>query len=144
MKKLIMLFLVVSALSTDLRAQSQDEKDVAAAVETLRKAMVDGDKNALETVLAAELSYGHSSGKVENKAAFVESLVSGKSDFASINLFDQTILIVNNAAIVRHKLSGESMDSGKASPVNLYILLVWQKQNGKWKLIARHAARIVS
>ena len=41
-------------------AQSKDEKEVAARVETLRKAMQDADKSALENIAAEELSYGHS------------------------------------------------------------------------------------
>lgn len=72
-------------------AQSKDEAAVATAVETLRKAMVDADKGNLEKFTAPELSYGHSSGKIETKAEFVEALASGKSDFASIDLSNQTI-----------------------------------------------------
>ena len=129
-------------MSTTVFGQSADEKDVAAAVESLRKAMVDADKAALEKLAAPELSYGHSSGKVEDKASFVETLVTGKSDFTSINLNEQTIKVVDNTALVRHKLQGETMDGGKPGTVNIGVLLVWQKQVGVWRLIARQAFKL--
>lgn len=124
-------------------SQNKAEVAVATAVETLRKAMVDADKSALEKIIAAELSYGHSSGKVEDKATFIEVLTSGKSDFTKIDLTEQTIKVVDKTAIVRHRLSAETNDGGKPATVNLNILLIWQKQKGDWKLLARQAARIL-
>jgi ketosteroid isomerase-like protein len=125
-----------------MRAQTADEKAVAVAVETLRKAMVDADKAGLEKITADALSYGHSSGKVENKAAFVEAIVTGKSDFKSIELADQSITISENLALVRHKLTGETNNDGQPGTVNLGVLLVWQKQKGQWKLIGRQAFKL--
>ena len=118
------------------------KKDVAAAVETLRLAMVDANKKVLEEITSEQLSYGHSSGKIDTKASFIEDLATGKSDFVSITLTDQTIVITDNVALVRHKLSGETNNNGKKDVINLYVLLVWQKQKGQWKFLARQAARI--
>lgn len=128
--------------SLAMRAQTTDQKAVAAAVETLRKAMVDADKAALEKITADALSYGHSSGKIEDKAAFVDAIVTGKSDFKTIELADQTITISENVALVRHKLSGETNNDGQPGTVNLGVLLVWQKQKGQWKLIGRQAFKL--
>lgn len=123
-------------------AQSKDETAVATAVESLRKAMLDADKGNLEKYTAPELSYGHSSGKVETKAEFVEALASGKSDFVSIDLSNQTIKMAGNTAIVRHVLTGSTLDNGVAGNVKLAILTIWQKQKGEWKLLARQAVRV--
>lgn len=125
-----------------MRAQTADQKAVAAAVETLRKAMVDADKTTLEKITADGLSYGHSSGKIEDKVAFVDAIVSGKSDFKTIELADQSITISENVALVRHKLSGETNNDGQPGTVNLGVLLVWQKQKGQWKLIGRQAFKL--
>ncbi len=127
-----------------LSAQSGDERDVAAAVESLRATMVDPDKGKLEALVAPELSYGHSSGKIDDKTSFIESLMTGASDFTSINLQEQTIKIAGTTAIVRHKLIGESLDKAKGTkaPINLHVLTIWQKQGGQWKLLARQAVKI--
>lgn len=140
MKKVLYLTVLAFTLAIPAAtAQSGEEKAVAAAVEQLRKAMVDADKTALDAVAARELSYGHSAGKVEDKAAFIEAIVSGKSDFTSIALSDQTITVSGDVALVRHALNGETNDGGKTGTVALGVLLVWQKQSGHWKLIARQA-----
>lgn len=125
-----------------LNAQSKDEKDVAAAVESLKLAMLNGDKAALEKVTASQLTYGHSSGKMEDKAAFVEALATGKSDFVSLELTEQTITLNGDVAVVRHKLHGDTNDNGKAGTANIGVLLVWQKQKGQWLLIARQAYKL--
>jgi ketosteroid isomerase-like protein len=125
-------------------AQNKEEAAVTAAVENLRKAMIDGDKAGLQNVTADQLSYGHSSGKVEDKATFVDNIASGKSDFVTIDLTNQTIAISGDAAIVRHSLSATTNDGGKPGTVNLNILLIWQKQKGQWKLLARQAVKIAS
>lgn len=124
-------------------SQSKDEKDVAAAVESLRKAMIDGGEAALKSITAEELSYGHSSGKVEDKASFVANIVSGKSDFKTIDLSEQTIKVIDNIAIIRHKLVAETADNGKPGNPNLHVLLIFQKQKGDWKLLVRQAVKLV-
>jgi len=141
MKKVYLLFLSLLII-TAVNAQSKAEKQVTAAVEKMRLAMISGDRAALENVAAADLSYGHSSGKVEDKATFVESIVSGKSDFVSIDLNEQTIKVTGKTAVVRHKLSAQTNDSGNPGTVNIGILLVFQKQHGNWKLLARQAYKL--
>ncbi len=143
MKKRVLFFAFLAVLSgTKVKAQSKDETAVASAVEALRKAMIDPDKATLDKLTADELSYGHSSGKVQDKAAFIEALTSGASDFVTIDLTEQTIKIVGNTAIVRHNLSASTNDGGKPGTVKLGILTIWQKQHSQWKLLARQAVKI--
>lgn len=142
--KLKGLLLMANLITMTVLAQTKDETAVAAAVETLRKAMVDGDRTALEKIAAAELTYGHSSGKLEDKAAFVEAIASGKSDFVTIDLTEQTITVSGDVAIVRHKLAGTTNDGGKPGTVNLAILTVWKKQGKEWKLLARQAVKLAA
>ena len=56
--------------------------------------------------------------------------------------WDQTIKIVDNDAIVRHTLTGETERDGKTNPVKIGVLMVWHKQDGNWKLLARQAVRL--
>jgi len=122
--------------------QSQEEKAVAKAVENLRLALISGDAKALDALAADNLSYWHSSGKHEDKAAFIESLTTGKSDFVSIDLTDQTIKVSGNVAIVHHILSAKTNDNGQPGQVKIGILLVFQKQGTDWKLFARQAYKV--
>ena len=142
MKKISILSLLYFILLSPVSAQSTDEKEVAAAVENLRKAMIDADKSALQSLTAEELSYGHSSGTMEDKTTFVEVIANGKSDYKSLELSGQTIKFASNTAIVRHKFVAEVVNSGTPSTPNLGVLQIWQKQEGKWKLLARQAFKL--
>jgi hypothetical protein len=136
--------IIITLLSFNLIAQSKSEKQVAAATALLRKGMVDGDRTTLENLAAEQLSYGHSGGHIDDKKEFVEKLASGNSDFLSIDLTEQTILVSGKTAIARHILTAKTHDKGKdIADVHLRVILVWQKQGGQWKLLARQAVKIV-
>ncbi|WP_062470652.1 nuclear transport factor 2 family protein [Variovorax boronicumulans] len=121
------------------------EPAVAAAAERLRVAMVDPTPAALRALVADDLSYGHSGGKVDTQASFIADLLDGKSDFVTIAITDQTVKVVDGrTAIVRHTLTADTNDSGKPGKVALKILGVWQKQGGEWKLLARQAVRLTT
>lgn len=140
MKKLICGLLCLTFLYSS-QAFSDDTKTVAEAVTKLTKAMIDADGKALAELAAPELSYGHSGGSIEDKAAFIEKIVSGRSDFVTIDIQKQTISIAGKTAIVRHDLNADVLDGGKAASIHLGVLLIWQKQSGKWKLLARQAIK---
>ena len=123
-------------------AQSADEVAVAKAVEAFRNAELKADRSQFEALTADQLSYGHSAGRVENKAQFIDGATSGRSTWKFITLTDQSIQIVGNTAIVRHTFTGESERDGKTNPVKLGVLTVWHKQDGNWKLLARQAVRL--
>jgi hypothetical protein len=141
MKQLLCLLLVITT-GNILFAQSKDENDVVTVVESFRKVMIDPDKAILEKLTAAELSYGHSNGKVQSQAEFVDALVSGASDFVTIDLSEQTIKVTGNVAVVRHVLNGTNNDGGKPGVVKIAVLMVWVKQSKEWKLLARQAVKI--
>lgn len=120
--------------------QTGTESAVSGAVEALRKAIIAADKSTLEKLTMAELSYGHSSGRLENKAEFIESLTSGKSGFSAIELSDQTVNVVDKIALVRHVFNGTRRKEG--DKMKLSILTVWLQQQEQWKLLARQAAKL--
>lgn len=123
--------------------ENQDVLELEKSVERLRQAMLAGDRVALENLAEAGLSYGHSSGKIEDKTAFVERLASGLSKFTALTFSDLQIAVSGETATVRHFLSGNTADAGKApGTVQLSILLVWIRQNGEWKLLARQAVKV--
>ena len=122
-------------------AQNKKETAVAKAVEDLKNAMISADSAKLVSLVADDLSYGHSGGKIEDKATFIQTLVSGHSDFVTIELTEQKIKLYGNTAVVRHILNAVTNDNGKPGSVKLSILTVWNTQKGKWKMVARQAVR---
>ncbi|MDQ4141084.1 MAG: nuclear transport factor 2 family protein [Bacteroidota bacterium] len=142
MKKILLFCIILSSLTLVSYAQSGDEKQVAAAVETFKKALTTRDNNLLESITAEELSYGHSSGKVEDKSAFVNGVLNDPIHFNEIDLQDQTIRLAGNTAIVRHAFNAKITNNGTPGEIKIRNLLIWQKQKGQWKLLARQAFRV--
>lgn len=144
---LFVLLLLVAAVSPVIAqspagAPGKDEPALTAVVESFRKALIDPDKATLDKLTLDQLTYGHSSGLIQDKAAFEQALLSGSSDFVSIDLSDQTISVVGNTAWVRHILSAVTNDGGKPGTTHLSVLTVWMKQKGQWRLLARQAVKV--
>ncbi|MES2427848.1 MAG: nuclear transport factor 2 family protein [Bacteroidota bacterium] len=142
MKKLTVLLFILSLFTITAFAQSADEKAIASQVETLRKAMISGDRAGLNEVTADQLSYGHSFDYAQNKGQFIDGLASGKVAFTKINIKDQKIAVDGNTAIVRHKFFADTNDNGKIGNIALGVLQVWKKVNGKWLLYARQGYKL--
>ncbi|MEA5461922.1 nuclear transport factor 2 family protein [Arcicella sp. LKC2W] len=142
MKKILIILALFLGNIFFTQAQTAEEKKVTEAVEFLKKAMIDGDKVSLEKIAHQDLIYGHSNGNMETKTMFVEAISSGKSDFKTIDLTEQTVKIHGKTAIVRHKLFAETNNGGVAGTVKLGVLLVFQKTKGQWILLARQAFKI--
>ncbi|MCJ2043443.1 nuclear transport factor 2 family protein [Methylobacterium sp. J-078] len=118
------------------------EAEVEAAVDDLTRAILAADGTALDALVLDGLSYGHSSGAVQDKAAFVEALASRRSSFPSITLSNRKASIVGDDAIVRHVFDGETVSNGKTVPVHIGVLQVWHREGGRWRLLARQAFKL--
>lgn len=136
-----MFLSILGIYSLPLVGQKAEKSKVEAAVEQLKSAMITPDKKFLDDLILDELSYGHSSGKVEDKSSFIDNLMNGNSDFVSIHLSDQQVIVSGKSAIVRHVLDAVTNDKGQPGCVRLHIMTVWSKQKGKWKLLARQAVK---
>lgn len=141
MKQTIIL-IAFTIMSLFASAQSKEETKIAELTEKLRLAMISGNKAELEKLASNNLTYGHSTGKIQDKAAFVTALSTKASDFKSIELSEQSITVAGNTAVVRHLLRADTNDGGIPGKANLGIVLVWEKEAGVWKLLARRAFKI--
>ena len=121
-----------------------DEDAVAKNLESFRTAQAAANAEGLASLVAAELSYSHSDGRVEDKAAFIAGATNGKSKWVSLTYKDPTIRVVGTSAIVRFHWLGEqeAVADGKKSATNLHILMNWQKQGSDWKLLSRSATKL--
>ncbi|NVZ33619.1 nuclear transport factor 2 family protein [Pseudomonas sp. A4002] len=115
------------------------DKDVAVAVDHLTQAMLHKDIPQLQALTANNLTYGHSSGKVQNKQEFIADIETGRSGFKTLEMQKQTITLNGDTALVRNHFSAQAVNSGVEVPTEIENFQVWQKQKGKWLLIGRQA-----
>jgi ketosteroid isomerase-like protein len=140
--KLVIYFFLIVASSTVSLAQSGDEELIKMALEKFRNAMVNPDSQVLAALASDDLEYVHSSGTVRDKRGFIDEFVKRWTNFTKVTFDDQTIKVTGVNAIVRHRLLADANNPGYPSKVDIIILMVWRKENGEWKMLARQAAKI--
>jgi len=122
-------------------AATGDEAAVLDAVEAMRKAVFDKDKPALDKLTAEQLSYGHSSAVVQDKAEFINGVMTRKGTLKSLSFPDLKVIMAGNNAVTRHRYVSESEADGKTTNVDIGILEVWVKDGG-WKLLGRQGYKL--
>ena len=138
---LSVLALGATASIGSAQAESADEATVKRVVEELRTAWFKQDKAKIESLTAEQLSYSHSDARLEDKAKFINGVMTRKATFKSLEFPALTVQNVGNNAVVRHLWVSESELEGKVTNTKIGVLQVWQKQDG-WKLLARASWRL--
>ncbi|WPN60739.1 nuclear transport factor 2 family protein [Pseudomonas sp. P9_31] len=123
-------------------APSSGEKEVAAAVDHLTQAMLNKDIPQLQALTAENLTYGHSSGKIQDRKDFIADIETGKSAFKTLEMQNQTITVSGDVALVRHHFSAQAIKGAEIVPTEIENFQIWQKQDGKWLLVGRQAFRL--
>ena len=141
MKKILISGIIVM-LAIGTFAQDKKQEEVAQVVTTLRQAILDGDSAKLDQLTDSDLTYGHSLGKIENKKEFISALASGRSDFETLDIYDQTIIAKKKIAVVRHTITANIKENDKTNTVKLKVMMVFHKDDKNWKLLARQAIRL--
>ncbi|KAA2218861.1 nuclear transport factor 2 family protein [Maribacter flavus] len=130
-------------LTSFISAQNRNKNvtEIEKAVTELYGAMVDKEKEVLEQLTSENLSYGHSSGALENKSEYVNGVLNGAFQFSSITQKEQTVAVTGNVGVVRHIFEAKGNNNGKPAEVRIGCLLVFKKE-GRWKLLARQAYKL--
>jgi ketosteroid isomerase-like protein len=136
---LVLVFCFISSLNSE--AQSW-KKDLESSIEDLNKAIISRDNRILEKLTEKELSYGHSTGLVENKDAFTKNILSGPTKFFQIENADQTINLAGDMAIVRNICSIKGAKDSTPLDIKIGVLMMWKKEGAEWKLLARQGYKL--
>jgi ketosteroid isomerase-like protein len=136
---LLLVFFFFSSVNTEAQPP---KKDIESCIEALNKATISQDNPMLEKLTAEELSYGHSTGLVENKAAYIKDILSGPTKFFQIDNTNQTIDLAGDMAIVRNICSIKGTKDGAPLDIKIGVLMVWKKEGAEWKLLARQGYKL--
>ena len=133
--------LLLVLVSAPLLAATAEE-EVRAAEARRFAAMVQVDTAALSGLLADDLTYTHSTGQVENKAQFLETLSSGKLRYLAIEPSEVVVRIYGDTAI----LTGRSMMKVKTGEQEMTLPIrftdVWVRKGGQWRMAVWQSTRI--
>ena len=107
-------------------------------------AMVQGDAKALAPLLAPNLTYVHSSGEMENREHFLETIGSGRLDYVSMAPSDVTVRFLwDKAAVLTGKADVKLIAGGKESSLALRFTSTWVRTaEGAWQMVAWQSTRL--
>jgi ketosteroid isomerase-like protein len=131
-----------SALLQATPVLADDEASLNQAVDDLRKAIFAADKAQLAALVADQLSYGHSSAVVQDKATFIDGVVNRKATVKTLEFPDLKTFTAGDVGVARHRYVSDSDQDGKTTHTDIGVLAVWQKQGGAWKLLTRQGYKL--
>jgi len=139
MRLFTILFVVAGlALAADKSADA-----VKAQEKLWASATVAGDEAALGQVLAEDLSYTHSNGDTDTKAAFIDNLKTGARKYHKLDHESMDVRLYGNTAILTATAQvATSQKGGSVTPAHLRFIHVWVLQNGRWQLVAHQSLRL--
>ena len=122
---------------------ADDGAAVLAAEDTRFGAMVRADGAELGNWLAEDLQYAHSTGKVEDRGQFLDSIASGRTRYLTIEPIErQAVLLGDRSAIVRGRARFEVMAGDARLDLQLRYLAVYADSGGRWRLRSWQSMRL--
>ncbi len=124
-------------------ASDKSADAVKAAEKAWAEATVAADEATLKQLLADDLTYTHSTGDTDSKAAFIDNLRTGTRKYHKVNHeMMQTRLYGDTAVLSATAQVETSQKGGSVSPAHLRFIHVWVLQGGRWQLVAHQSLRL--
>jgi ketosteroid isomerase-like protein len=115
---------------------------VRAADDERVAATIAGDRARLEAIYSDDLSYAHSSGKVDNKAVHVETIAKRTNAYEK---FDYRVrefrlagpgVVLMTGRVIIHSSGAKGKDQNDVN-----FLAVWREEHGRWRFLAWQACK---
>ena len=144
MKPIFLLLIGLTLWCSEALAQSDlDEQQVLKTHDALDQALINRDSIALSALTAENLTYGHSSGLIQDKDEFLADVLHGPFKFDMITNEDRQLVLSGNTAIVRFILDSKATRAGKPDHVRIGVMMVFMNNGqGKVELVARQAYKL--
>lgn len=143
--------LFTGALMSALAAQQKSVDSVLTDVLTVENARTNAldrnDVEALDKILGDDLTYVHANGRVDSKASMLEAIRSGQIHYISWQAKTMHVRMIGDSAVLNgeylvrvadHRVQPDPFD------INIFILSVYAKRDGRWQQIAWQSTRDVA
>jgi len=132
------------AAQTDSTDQNMAVTDVEQAETRLYAAMMHDDYEALDALLAPDVTYVHSNGVAEDKETYLRGVRGGLYEYERIEIQQGHTRLFGTVAIMTGQIHMWVGNRGQSKPlVRLLSTLVWTREFGEgWRLLRRHATRL--
>jgi hypothetical protein len=113
-------------------------KEILALEDRRIEAMVAGDVQALEEILADDLIYTHTTARLDTKASFIDAVKTGKSNYKSVDRKDVEVRDLRDTAVV----TGHAKFHVGDNKFEARFIDVYARRNGAWQMVAWQSTRI--
>ena len=120
----------------------QTEAEVLSADDRRFDAMRKEDWPALEAVLADDLTYVHSTARLETKAEHVGNLKAGKPHYRGIAPRERKVRVHGGVGVVNGVSEMHVENAGKEQRFTVRYLAVYAKAGAAWRMIAWQSTRV--
>jgi ketosteroid isomerase-like protein len=117
------------------------EADVLRADDRRFEAMRRGDWAALDAALADDLTYVHSTARLESKAEHMANLRAGKPHYRGIAPRDRRARVHGNVGVVNGVSEMHAENAGKEQRLTVRYLAVYAKAGEGWRMFAWQSTR---
>ena len=118
------------------------EAEVLRADDRRFEAMQKGDWAALDAALADDLTYVHSTARLESKAEHVGNLKAGKPHYRGIAPRDRQVRVHGTVGIVNGVSAMHVESAGKEQRFTVRYLAVYARAGQAWRMIAWQSTRV--
>ena len=129
-------------LATSGHPSSSSEATIRAAQRRRFEAMVVADIHALDTLLANDLTYTHTTGKVDTKGSLLEDLLTGRLDYDSIVPADVRVRMYGRTAVVTGTARMQVRATGETRRLSARFTETYVDGGGRWQLAAWQSTRL--
>ena len=124
------------------RATSRFEKQMKDLEDRRFRALEQNDFGALESILADDMQYTHSDGRLESKEEYLKSLRTGHVKYMSIALEGSEVRGYGSTAVVTGRALFRVRHTDGERSQRLRYTDVYVKRKGRWQLVAWQATRL--
>lgn len=121
---------------------SAAESEVLRADDRRFEAMRKADWAALDAALADDLTYVHSSARLESKKEHLTNLRAGKPHYRGIAPRDRHTRVQDDVGIVNGVSEMHVENAGKEQRFTVRYLAVYTKVGGQWRMLAWQSTRV--
>jgi hypothetical protein len=135
--------LVLACMSSASRVSDTSGEPAVRATEQRRfHAMTTVDLGALDTLLAEELTYTHTTSEVDTKASLLDALRTSRLVYDSITPADVRVRVYGGSAVMTGTARVQVRANGALRRLSIRFTEVYVRRAGRWELVVWQSTRL--
>jgi hypothetical protein len=140
---LIAAILTLWVLKSYVVLSQTSAESVVTEIEKQRfAAFVSKDYAYLDKVLADDLFYCHSSGLIDTKTSFIQSMKDGKLIYQEMNVEELKVRIYGKTAVITGVCGAKVLSNGQQLNTRFRFTDVYVKSKGGWQMVTWQSLRL--